>query len=1644
MMSRHFTITLSLVLMLILAAGCIERPVPLVSQKAVIEKATVSDSDGDTIPDIWYYKLRDQSVIDTQTGNDISMRKEIYIRGIEKNASFQLQNYYIRNESRAEAAYSRLSGVSALHLQCTYAIEEVVPCDSEQQCLSACTSRLRCQNGLNKFPQLNTTFYPFSVDFVRVKSQAGELGKLIASSQYISEIEREAIIKKRDELQASLQRLLSSYIFQQNLCNANDLIMLQSALYQLEEVYPKDVDAARAQYPYAYSKYEVSVKTSFTYDENAVIEVDDLIPSQFASSKQHISFIVAPRYVSDSVPMVARYRLSFTKGDRVRDDIAYKADTGPHNWDEAVKSVSYPSGTAKVLELEGVPAYVLARDTFYGVAGQLRPSMGLAWAAAAGMFILLLPLYLLLVVVRLLVAVLQCFQRKEPLAEAVYRVAGYGGRNRLQMLAFAAVMCAVGTYLTWNAGEPEGFDILQVLLSDSTQLISVVCIFVGLVSVYFLVADVVKGLVLGERYFRVPVTQGIRKVLVEKELREEVQKMRAEIIALKERAQAAGLTSYSQRADGFIAQLVPIEQLISQGSIDEAESRMSRSVRNEYASLHQALSVALQETDAIMRLRESLEPEITRIEELYGQAAVLQLKIDRKNWREEANAYRAIAESQGLAAAQRHLETVAQHIKQDYASLSSLISVCKDDKLYVEGLRERLEPEIERIENAYNEAESLGIPIERKNLRALVDKHKDIIEMQGYAAARKYLESAAQQVQREYSAAMETIMLNREERLQAEAVYQRAEQLITTIEEVYSQAASLGLAFEKKNWRAEIVKYKGIASSKGYRAARMYLESQLSQMQQEYSSLRDRIFEGRESSAAIDSLRKSLEMQVMAVEDLYARAKTYGIDVKPKDWRTEISQYKGIADSKGLKEARKHLEDVSERILKEQSELSLAVSSAERLRRELAPALFDKIRTMRADIDALKQSAISAGVEVDFDKIAAFMRLLSDAEAAISSGRPSDAEAMLGSRIRPEYDALREQLSLRIDQEKILSSQAASIEDELEAIESLHARASAAGIEYEPPALRAPLYSYRDILQSKGFAEAKRHLDQLLKSAKEERAKLESIISKAESLMKVRFACPVCSRMTSLASERCQSCGVPLEEGFSARYTDLRHELDATASELREKRISGSDRLVASVDVLLSHMLESISRKKFDKAAELIPTISEKIRHLKDQLARAHALEAELGTAISQIESYIDGIPKLLFEASQADVEVSEFERRFNALGGPDALNALFEQPIDEAAPRSKELLKAYSQLDADIRSLLSRHTSSMSAFERLNALSTEVSVLLKDAEDIGIDVSDYARRVEGIGVEDAIGKAAAGTLTQEEEARVSAQLSQVKSELERKIPVVRSLYERLLALEEKKDAAQRQVDGCTKGGLLPFEEQQALYLADIAPLKERLAHIRLEDAEAISSEIASIEKALDEVMQGLRKKQAVLNAWPSWRESVRALISRQDRVSPEMLTTVPPEWRPWVLERFASTGDIPVVLQGTDLVRLKEMKGVSKADITEVIEEMVNTQRILGGAILRRDGLVISAALPGGHDVSSIAALAARAMQKAEQASQALNRGEVNYVLFNSETGKIVIVKAGEHTLVMALTRPDEDLGFVVTAMKKAARRAREIIDRL
>jgi len=1206
-------------LLFIFSMGCLETSTPLAQKKAILQKQVSSDTDGDGLPDVWKYTFSQQS-----EGN-LYISKEIVVKGMEKDPAFVLQPKYKRDESYASTYYDLLTNLATITLNCNYALGDVIPvCSNEGECLALCTANVRCNNGLNKYPQLNGTLYPTAVEFNLVKKKAADLRTTIASTSKPTQAELDAILLQRDDLNNAISKLMSSKAFDLGICSQNEFMVAAGQLKHLSEIYLIDDEATTESYFEAYKTYEITSKTSYTYDENAIVTVDEIIPESFATRKSSLSFLtVSPIYVSDSTPLTVRYKLNFKKLSDTKADFGYKVTAPAANWNSEMQKVTYPAGTISILSLENISVYVQLRDTFTLIFALFHAYMGFGFAFALTLFLFLILIYLIYTLVRLAHSVIVSARRHEPLTEAVYRIAGYGGRGKMEYIAAAIITLALGSYLIITAGEPVSADLIQALSANTTLLIGSLIFLLGLILLSFIVEDEIKSRVLGERYLRAPVEQGIRKVLVEKEMRAEIQKMRTDIMSLKESASVAGIIFDSARLDRFFADLSAAETKISRGELEDAELMLEKTLRKEYAALHELLAVGMDQEKILEKMRDEVSDEIDQLESLYRKLA------------------------------------------------------------------------------------------------------------------------------------------------------------------------------------------------------------------------------------------------------------NYGVKFEKKDWRVEANRY-----------------------------------------------------------------------------------------SIIYSGQ--------------------------------------------------------------------------------GFAAAKKYLDSIMESIRSERSSIQNKMADIEHLMLTKFPCPVCGRMTSLASDRCESCGVSLEEGFTNKRNELKQELDSLGAELKAKKITRGDRLVASVDTLLAHMAENISAKQYDKASELVKTIDEKLKYIQEILGRTISQESELKAHLAEIDKHLEAIPALIAQAHENSIDISSIEKRFAAFGGKEALAEVSALPLEEAVTRSKELAESYAQIESDIKNTIAKFMVSVSAFERVNELFTEVSTLITRAKGYGMATEEYSKRLGGLNVNSLIEDIEKNEVDEKELANTVNILSDLAVELKRKVSFAQQFTEQLNIIEGKLKEAGTLVEVCKKNNLVPFEEMERLYNISTIPLRDRIESFGLDEVDSIRNDIVALETKVDSILLTLRRKSEVLSAWPGWKSFIEGLLRRQDRVDPSMLSNIPPEWRPWVVERFVSETDLPVALEGNTIVMLKSIKEVSKADLEHILDEMISTQRIIGGIILRKDGLVISSKLPVGGDAESVAAAAAMAMQKAEGASTALNKGDVNYVVFNAQHGRQVLTRAGEQSLILAIIKPDEDLGFVLLTMKKAADKVRDTIDKL
>ena len=118
-------------------------------------------------------------------------------------------------------------------------------------------------------------------------------------------------------------------------------------------------------------------------------------------------------------------------------------------------------------------------------------------------------------------------------------------------------------------------------------------------------------------------------------------------------------------------------------------------------------------------------------------------------------------------------------------------------------------------------------------------------------------------------------------------------------------------------------------------------------------------------------------------------------------------------------------------------------------------------------------------------------------------------------------------------------------------------------------------------------------------------------------------------------------------------------------------------------------------------------------------------------------------------------------------------------------------------------------------------------------------------------------------------------------------------------------------------------------------------------------------------------------------------------------------------------------------------------AELESVIEEVTSVRDIRAAAVVRRDGLIITHNLPDGVDPKTTAAMTAAIVGTSEMATVQLGQGRFEQALIDSEEGKLVSTGAGEQALVIALAYRDANLGLVLMALQRAARKVDEILKR-
>ena len=121
----------------------------------------------------------------------------------------------------------------------------------------------------------------------------------------------------------------------------------------------------------------------------------------------------------------------------------------------------------------------------------------------------------------------------------------------------------------------------------------------------------------------------------------------------------------------------------------------------------------------------------------------------------------------------------------------------------------------------------------------------------------------------------------------------------------------------------------------------------------------------------------------------------------------------------------------------------------------------------------------------------------------------------------------------------------------------------------------------------------------------------------------------------------------------------------------------------------------------------------------------------------------------------------------------------------------------------------------------------------------------------------------------------------------------------------------------------------------------------------------------------------------------------------------------------------------------------MTRADsIQQLLRDLVsNTPDLEGAAIVSTDGLTIASMLAADTDEDRVSAMAAALLSLGERTARELARGSLDQVYVKGELGYVVLMRAGEESVLEAIAGKGAKLGMVLLDMKRTASELRKVL---
>ncbi|MCL7420583.1 MAG: roadblock/LC7 domain-containing protein [Methylobacter sp.] len=115
---------------------------------------------------------------------------------------------------------------------------------------------------------------------------------------------------------------------------------------------------------------------------------------------------------------------------------------------------------------------------------------------------------------------------------------------------------------------------------------------------------------------------------------------------------------------------------------------------------------------------------------------------------------------------------------------------------------------------------------------------------------------------------------------------------------------------------------------------------------------------------------------------------------------------------------------------------------------------------------------------------------------------------------------------------------------------------------------------------------------------------------------------------------------------------------------------------------------------------------------------------------------------------------------------------------------------------------------------------------------------------------------------------------------------------------------------------------------------------------------------------------------------------------------------------------------------------------LASVLTELNGTSAdIEASGVISTDGLMMASVLPAGLDEDRVGAMSAAMLSLGDRTAQELTRGTLEQVLIKGAKGYVLMVYAGNESVLTVLAKPNAKLGLIFLDVKRAASSIAELL---